>query len=222
MPASVGVLMMENRPLVIPGAIGDAGSWDGRAVFRTVPGAWVARVLDGDRALDAAFVATARDLAAEGCELLVSNCGFSINYQRIVAEAVDIPVLLSPLLGIPSILAAQRADRRLGLLTYDARLLDPPHLAALGLSGERLAIAGIEGTRSWERLRLPQPDVGPVEIEADVLDVAGRLLAANPDIVQLLLECGGFPPYAPALRKRFGLPVHHLVTLARGFMEALA
>ena len=50
---------------------------------------------------------------------------------------------------------------------------------------------------------------------------AERLLAREPRIDTLVLECTNLPPYAPALRAATGLPVLDVVTLLNTRMAAL-
>lgn len=57
--------------------------------------------------------------------------------------------------------------------------------------------------------------------EATVLDAAAALLARAPDLQSLVLECTNLPPYAAALRRATGLPVHHLPSLVEARWSAL-
>ena len=48
-----------------------------------------------------------------------------------------------------------------------------------------------------------------------------RLVQRHPDIESLVLECTNLPPYAAAVQRATGRPVHHLMTFVHERWEAL-
>jgi hypothetical protein len=218
----LGILQLENRPLTIPGALGDPGRFAYPIRGRIVPGARVDTVVGGDPALAAAYVAGARALEAEGATALITNCGFTVLYQRAMSGAVGIPVAASSLLLLPLLLATLPPGRRIGLLTYDAARLSARHLEAAGVrSGdERIAVAGIDGSRSWTVLAEPVPELTLEGLAADVLAAVRSLRRAHPDVGVLLLECAAFCPVTARVRAETALPVLDFVSLADVVMAA--
>ncbi|HZS32042.1 MAG TPA: hypothetical protein VFC42_01540 [Methylomirabilota bacterium] len=218
----LGILQLENRPLTIPGSLGDARRFAYPARGRTVPGAHVDAVVAGEPWLEAAYVAGARALEADGATAIITNCGFAILYQAAMSGAVRVPVAASSLLLLPLLAATLAPGRRIGLLTYDAARLTARHLEAAGVTGadERLVVAGIEGTRSWAALAEPVPDVGVESLAADVLGAVRKLRRAHPEVAVLLLECAAFCPVSSRVRTETGLPVLDFVSLADLVMAA--
>lgn len=51
--------------------------------------------------------------------------------------------------------------------------------------------------------------------------VARRLLRRQPALTSLVFECTNMPPYADAVQRATGLPVHHLMTLVHDRFAAL-
>ena len=48
-----------------------------------------------------------------------------------------------------------------------------------------------------------------------------RLLRRHPELESLVLECTNLPPYAAAIERATGRPVHHLMTLVHERWETL-
>jgi hypothetical protein len=218
----LGILQLENRPLTIPGSLADPGRFAYPIRGRVVPGARVDTVVGGDPALAAAYVAGARALEADGATAITTNCGFTVLYQRAMSGAVSIPVAASSLLLLPLLLATLPPGRRIGLLTYDAARLSARHLEAAGVRGgdERIAVAGIDGSRSWKALAGPVPEVTPEDLATDVLAAVRSLRRAHPDVGSLLLECAAFCPVTARVRAETALPVLDFVSLADVVMAA--
>jgi hypothetical protein len=218
----LGILQLENRPLTIPGALGDPAAFAYPIRGRIVPGARVDTVVGGDPALGAAYVAGARALEAEGAAAIITNCGFTVLYQAAMSAAVRIPVAASSLLLLPLAAALVPPGRRIGLVTYDAARLTDRHLAAAGAAtGDgRLAVAGIESTPSWRALAEPGPEVTADSLAIDVLAAVRALRRAHPDVGLLLLECAAFCPVTGRVRAETGLPVLDFVSLADLVMAA--
>jgi hypothetical protein len=103
------------------------------------------------------------------------------------------------------------------VITAEASSLSSRHLEAASIDPSAVCIIGMEGcpefaATAWEnRTTL---DFSAAENEA--VEVAKRLVAGQPHIGAVLLECSLLPPYAAAIQAEIGLPVFdftHLVTL---------
>jgi hypothetical protein len=219
---TLGILQLENRPLTIPGALGDPGRFAYPIRARIVPGARVDTVVGGDPALAAAYVAGARALEAEGATAIITNCGFTVLYQSAMSGAVGIPVAASSLLLLPLLIQTLPPGRRIGLLTYDAAGLSARHLEAAGVrpGDERIAVAGIDGSPSWKALAEPLPEVTVEGLATDVLAAVRSLRRTQPDVGVLLLECAAFCPVTARVRVETALPVLDFVSLADILMAA--
>jgi hypothetical protein len=220
----LGILQLENRPVTLPGAMGQPATFAYPVRYRTIRGAWVDNVVRGDPDLVGAYVEAARALEREGVAAITTNCGFSALYQTPLSQAVAVPVASSSLLLLPLLASLTPRDGKIGILTYDARHLGERHLRAAGFTGEMasVAIAGIEGTASWAELGKPEPSVDAAHMETDVRAAAAGLLAAHPELSALLLECAAFCPFTARVRADAGRPVVDFVTLADVVMGSMA
>jgi len=220
-PPFLGILVLDTAFPRIPGDVGNAVSHDVPVRFHVVKGADVPRILCGgppDPALVAAFVAGARALEAAGAGGIVTSCGFLGHVQAELAAAVRIPVLASAL-SLGPLIRMMTGGRPLGILTADSRALTPALLRACGVDPATVRIAGLEGEGAWQRLILAPKEaqattLDPGEIGALVERAARTLVAADPDIGAILLECTNLPPYAGRIREATGLPVFHVLHAA--------
>jgi hypothetical protein len=202
----LGILMLDTRFPRLPGDVGHAASWRMPVRFRTVAGASPQRVVrEGDESLLAPFVDAARALVTEGARAITTSCGFLIRYQDALQAALPVPVWTSSLLILPTLHAP-------GVLTVDA--------ASLGSIG--VPVEGLAPGCALQRTLLDDlPTLDPVAAEADTVAAAERLVARHPEVEQIVLECTNLPPYAAAVERTTGRPVHHLMTLVHERWEQL-
>ncbi|WP_193395248.1 hypothetical protein [Bradyrhizobium pachyrhizi] len=220
---SLGVLDLERGlpPGVAPASQGLAGSMINPATYNfpiileTVAGAWSDIVIPGDPALEPACIAAARRLVERGAVVISANCGFLIRHQAAVAAAVNVPVVMSSLLLVPSLLHQLPPAAKLAVLTADSRHCGKDLLGVDDpIEQARIVIGGIEGgsylSQALQR-PLPPPDVAA--IETDVTACIKQIRAAHPEIAAVLFECTGFPLVAPTIRRITNLPIYDITTL---------
>lgn len=192
-------------------------------LVEVAPGAWVENVVRGYPEVEAAFLTAAKRLVARGAAAVTSTCGFSYRHQKVLAAEIPVPVATSSLLLLPQLLRTVEPEGAIAVMTYDAkycddRLLDLDDPKARS----RVVVGGLEGTVYWHNeLEKPAIETDPSEIESAVWDRIEKMRAERPDIRTILLECTGFPPTAPMIRRRSGLPVYDIVGLCESMMRAL-
>lgn len=211
----LGVLMLDTRFPRVPGDVGHAASWRAPVRFRVVHGASPQRVVrEGDPALLQPFVDAARALVAEGARAVTTSCGFLVMFQHELQAALPVPVWTSSLLALPGL-------PRPGVITVDAASLGVRHLRAAG-ADPRTPVEGLAPGCSLQATLLEdRPTLDTAAAEADVVAAARRLVAREPTLRTLVLECTNMPPYAAAVQAATGLPVHHLMTLVHERWQAL-
>mgnify|MGYP001764103172 CR=1 FL=1 len=215
----LGILMLETRFPRPPGDIGHPDTFAFATRRHVVAGASPERVVrSDDPALLWPFIAVARQLVAEGCGALTTSCGFLARWQRELQAAVPVPVWSSALLQLAE---AQAQGRRCGVITIEAASLGAAHFEGVG-ADPATPVEGITPGSALHRTLLQDlPELDETDARAQVLAAAARLLAREPRIDTLVLECTNLPPYAPALRAATGLPVLDVVTLLNARMAAL-
>jgi hypothetical protein len=203
--AWLGVLMLDTRFVRVPGDVGHPSSWRMPVRWRSVHGASPQRVVrEADPSLLAPFLDAALALQAEGARALTTSCGFLIRFQDALQAALDIPVWTSSLLLLPHL-------PRPGVITVDA--------AALELD---VPVEGLEAGGTLQRTLLDDlPTLDEPAAQAETVAAARRLVARHPEVEHIVLECTNLPPYAAAVERATGRPVHHLMSLVHERWEAL-
>jgi Asp/Glu/hydantoin racemase len=221
--APLGILMLQARFPRIPGDMGNAATWPFPVLYRVVKGASPERVVlqQADGLLDA-FLQAAAELVDQGAEAITTNCGFLAIFQRELSAHVRVPVATSALIQVPWVQTLLPPGQRVGVITVSAASLTNRHLAAAGVPPDT-PIVGTEGGREFYRvlIRGEADDMDIARAEADILDAGRQLVAADPSVGAIVLECTNMPPYARALRDALGLPVFDIYSLIAWFHTGL-
>lgn len=213
---SIGVLCLDTSFDKIPGHIRNTSTFDFPVVYRVVEGATAQRVVhEGDPSLLRPFIDAARELEAAGVGAITTACGFLVLFQKELADAVNVPVYASSLIQLPMVARMVRADQKVGLLVASKPSLTERHLRAIGGEHVPVCVVGLEDQPEFREVMLEgRRDALDVDrLRDEVLGQVGRLVAENPDMGALVIECTDLPPFAHAIQERFGLPVFDIVTL---------
>lgn len=219
----IGILILDAAYPCIPGNVGNASTYSYPVRYQEVEGASIDRLLNQrDPALRDAFIEAAVDLQKRGVRAISGACGFMALFQEEIQAAVDVPVFVSSLIQIPFMYAI--TGKRVGIITANAERLKPRHFEACRVPETiPLAIGGMEGCEEFRTSILEEKGtMDAALIEREVCDVAQKLIAANPDIGSILLECSDLPPFAFAVQKATGLPVFDFITMINYVQASVA
>ncbi len=211
---SIGILILDAAYPCVPGNVGNANSFDFPVRYEKVNGASIDRLLNQqDATLAEPFIEAAQNLQRAGVRAITGACGFMALFQREVAAAVHIPVLLSSLLQIPLIFSI--TGKRVGIITANAACLTDRHFENTGIGQNCLiAVAGMENQPEFSSAILKEKGTLDTEkIENEVIGVARRLVQNHPDVGAILFECSDLPPYAAAVQQAVNLPVFDFITM---------
>ena len=218
----VGILLLDVRSPFVPGDVGNATTYDYPVLYRTVPGATGRRVSLGDPDLEEAVVEAARELEAEGVKGISSDCAFFINYQDLVAKAVNVPVFLSSLLQIPFISSFLGAKRSVGLITANSDMVSNRVIALSGIDQDRkVVIKGMQDEEEFGGNLLKGGETLDTDkAEMEVVKVAKEMVDENPDMGAIIMECSMLPPYTKAVHEATGLPVYDFINMIDYFQQS--
>jgi hypothetical protein len=219
----IGILMLDTRFPRVPGDIGNARTFSFPVRYLTVEGASPKRVvLEPDPKLLPPFVEGARELEAQGVRAVTTSCGFLAMFQRELAAAVNVPVFASSLLQLPFLFGLFGRKGRAGILTARKASLGQSHFEGCGIQGIPLAIAGMDHAPEFTRVFVHWGEGDgrdtPLDIELverELCDAARDLVAREPDVRFVVLECTNMPPFRKEIQEACGRPVYDIVTLAR-------
>src|SRR5579872_5242946 len=91
---AVGILQLDCSLPFVPGDVDNADTYDFPVIYKVVPG------LSTKACLARAAVETAIELERQGVRAISSDCGFMLQFQAQVREAVKVPVCMSSLLQL--------------------------------------------------------------------------------------------------------------------------
>ena len=193
----VGILMLDAQFPRIMGDMGNARTWPFPVRYKIVRGASPeVVVLQGAEGTLDAFIEAGRELVAEGCRVITTNCGVLGQIPgRTIRSAGRARRNVGVNAGQPRSKPCCRLGRRVGILTISAATLTEAHLQAAGVP-EGTPVAGVADGCEFQRAILGNALTLDVDqAEADLAAAARAFQAAHPDLGAILLECTNMPPY---------------------------
>ncbi|MGY3356520.1 maleate cis-trans isomerase [Bradyrhizobium sp. GM0.4] len=100
--------------------------------------------------------------------------------------------------------------------------MTPAHLAGAGVPLDT-PLVGTEHGKEFFRvlIKAEKEDMDIAQAERDVVEAGKELIARNPDVGAIVLECTNMPPYAAALQAEVGLPVYDIYSMITWFHAGL-
>lgn len=212
---AVGILQLDCSLPFIPGDVDNATTYRYPVLYKVVPGLSTAACLRGAPDLAAAAVAAAKELEVQGVHAISSDCGFMLQFQEAVREAVRIPVSMSSLVQLPLIASSLAASRPIAVVTADSANLTPDFLARAGISvPNQLIIRGLQDRPEFKTAVFDEKGSIDAElVEGEVVALCRQIKDEHRSLGAILLECSMLPPYAKAVQDAVGLPVFDFVTM---------
>jgi Asp/Glu/hydantoin racemase len=213
---AIGVIQLSANIPMIPGNVGNAGTFKFPLLYEPmeVTGDMVVSAKPHPEVLKRSLEA-GRKLQAQGVRAICGNCGFFANYQQQVAAELDVPFFSSSLLQIPLMLLSLRPVEKVGVITADGpKLTEAPALENCGVTDRnRVVIVGAENTSEMKKILGTTGSYNPRKFELQLVEIARKMVAKNPQIKAILLECTELPPHARAIQKAVGMPVWGFPTM---------
>jgi Asp/Glu/hydantoin racemase len=220
--APIGILMIDSSEPFIPGDVGNASTFAFPVRFARVQGLTIKRLLfESDGSAAELVIETAQELVDHGAQAIASNCGFMLRFQRKVADALPVPVLLSGLVQIALVDRCVGSGRRIGVLTSSRQALTDEVIALSGVPAEKIVVKGLDASPAFRSAFLDEEGALDVEMVGAEVVQAAKALAATPGVATIVMECAALPPYAAAIQAATGLPVFDEVTLIDSWYRAM-
>ena len=211
---AIGIVHLEVWYPLLPGNVVNATTYDFPVRYKVLREATIPRILQADPGLLQLIVQAGHELEDDGVRAMVGACGYFANYQREVAAALSIPVFLSSLLQVPLIHRALKPGQRVGIMFADASAVNPNMLEACGITSDvPVAYTGMEGQSEFRSILDCTGAFHYDRLEQELVDEARQLVAANPDVGAILLECSDMPPFARAIQGAVQLPVFDFISM---------
>lgn len=213
MTRTIGLLALETKADRFERSLLHPATFNCEVIEEKVAGVWVPQILGGSPSLTPSFIDAARRLERRGVDVITSNCGFTILYQRVLEEVTTVPVVISSLLLLPFLARLCRRNSRIGVATFDGTRMTEAHWRAAWpeYDPQRLVVADIHGTETWKDWCDDSPRYDFASSCRDIDVMADQL--ARQDVDVILLECAVFTAFAPRIAARVNKPIFDLLSL---------
>jgi hypothetical protein len=218
----LGILVLDTGFPRIVGDVGNSESFSFPVLMKTVVGATPTKVTgrDVDELLES-FASGAQALVDAGVAGITTTCGFLAVLQPQLAGLCSVPFAASSLLQVPSVQATLPADKRVGVITFSAKLLTEAHLRGAGAPADT-PLEGLSEQSSFYRMIIEGAQtIDAAQAERDVIDAGTRLLRRHPEVGAIVVECANMPPYSAALRESLKLPIYDPLSFLNWFYASL-
>ena len=219
----VGIVYIENvnYPL-IPGNVVNAYTYDFPVRMAPVKNLTNDRLFNADPTIKDDVIEAAQHMVRyDGVRAICSACGFFGNYQKAVAEAVDVPVAMSSLVQIPWIRTLLKPDQKIAILTANGGSLNENLLAQCWVEDTKNLIwKGFENSKEFSAVVSMTPVFDNEVAKQEVVDGALELIK-DENVGAILLECSDMPPYAADIQAATQLPVFDFITLIKWMQSAV-
>lgn len=211
---AIGIVVLETWYPLLPGNVANATTFDFPVRYKILREATVDRIMCADPALLDLIIQAGHEFEQEGVRALVGACGYFANYQREVAAALNIPVFLSSLLQVPMIYQALKPGQQIGILVANAKAINPKMLEACGITSEMpITYLGMEDQPEFSNILEYGGQFDYNKFELEMVSQAQKLVAENPNVGAILLECSDMPPFARSVQRAVQLPVWDFISM---------
>lgn len=220
---TVGIILYDTMAPRFLGDVGYANTFDFPVRLKYVEGLkgkWIVKKNPDPQALPF-LIKAAKELESEGAKAVTTSCGFTVAFQKEIAEAVTIPVITSSLVQVPMVYMMLGNKQKIGIITANSEELGEDHLEAAGIDDSiPLIVKGIQDGPEWRR-REEEMKVYPQKLTKEIVEVAKDLVSSDSKIGAIVLECTQLPSFAFAIQRETKLPVFDIYTLTKMVHEAL-
>lgn len=213
----VGIVYIENVNYpMIPGNVVNAYTYKYPVRMMAVPNLTNVRLFEGDETIADDIISAAKHMVEkEGVRAICSACGFFGNYQKVVSEALDVPVAMSSLVQIPMIQMLLKPGQKIGILTASGDSITDKLLLNCGVTNrDNLVFKSARETKHFAHAVVDNAGYfDNAKAREDVVGLAVEMCEEDESIGAILLECSDMPPYASEIQARTQLPVFDFITL---------
>ena len=116
-----------------------------------------------------------------------------------------------------------KRGKKVGIISANASVMTDRHLRSVGITPDMpVVLYGMEDKYEFRSSVLEEKGTMDTDvIEREILEVCDKMLAENPEVAAIQLECSDLPPFAAAVHRHTGLPVFDFITMIRHYESAL-
>lgn len=213
----IGILYIDDvwYPMM-PGNVVNGYTFDFPVRLMAVDGLEIPRLFRAEDSVLDDLIKAGKKLEREGVRAISAACGFFGNYQKQLAEVLDVPVALSSLVQIPWIASVIKPSAKIGVLTADQSSLTEKLLRNCGVTNfDQLIIRDLRNAKEFSCILEGRGEFDNGKVREEVVEAAKSIVDENDNVGAILLECSDMPPYAAYVQSAVKLPVFDFTTLIR-------
>jgi len=219
---AIGILVLDLWYPLLPGNVANASTFDFPVRYKILKGTTIKQIMSHDPALLDLIIEEGRELEKDGARAIVGSCGYFGYYQKEAAAKLDVPVFLSSLLQTPIIKRALEPNQKVGIVCADSEALSSDVLRACGVDDvSDVVIVGAQDLPEFKNILQCTGHFNPAKLEQELVELSKKLVAENPEVGAILLECSDMPPFAWAIQNATALPVFDFITLTNWVYNAV-
>ncbi|WP_339228517.1 aspartate/glutamate racemase family protein [Oceanobacillus sp. FSL K6-2867] len=209
----IGILMLDTNFDRPTGDIGNPETHPFPVAYQVVENATTDCVIKyGDTRLIDPFIIGAKALENKGVKAITTSCGFLALFQKEIQRELRVPFYSSSLIQIPMV--QHITGGMVGVITARRSSLTQAHFQGVNAHRTPIAIAGMDDMPAFTNAILNETiNLDRKAIAIEMQQVTLKLLAKNPIVKAIVLECTNMPPYKSAMREVTSLPIFDINTL---------
>lgn len=209
---SIGIIAVDLKYPKLPGNVVNATTYQFPVLYKKVTFE-IEQLFEGNSNIKEVIIEAAKELEKEGVRAVVGACGFFANFQKDVADALEIPAFLSSMVQLPMIKIGLKSGKKIGIITASGNDITDKMLHDMGVSPEDCYIEDIGSVDGFKTIRYEYPYLDNESVAETVVQAAKNLVEQHDDVGAILLECSDIPPYAYMVQDAVNLPVFDFITL---------
>lgn len=209
---------------MLPGNIVNGYTFPFPVRLKAVTGLDCPNLFQTKEGVEEKVLAACQKLEQEGVRAISAACGFFGNYQKVIAEQMDVPVALSSLVQLPWIASLLKPQQKIGVLTAQKDSFTDSLLDNCNVCEElkkRLVVKDLGHEKEFSCIIEGRGEFDNGIVRQEVVNKALEIVKEYPDTGAILLECSDMPPYAYAVQAATSLPVFDFTTLIRWLHSAV-
>ena len=221
----LGILRLDYNYPPAPGDIDHPGSFNYEVLYRAIPGLTFDMCQSGNLTKEVIHecIESIRFLERHHVAGITGDCGFMINIQDLIKEHTDLPVFMSSLILLPSIIHTLSSKEDIAIFTANGNSLrsiekELDRVCNIPEHSHRLKIVGCQDVPGFDAVARGEK-VDVKKVEPGIVELAHNFIEKHPNVGCILLECTELPPYANSIRNSTGLPVYDAITNCDSFMS---
>lgn len=218
----IGIMLLDVGYPIVPGNVANACTYDFPVRYERVRTVDSPRLHTKDPTIIEDLTKVGKELEEDGVRAIICACGYFGRWQKQLTKRLNVPVYASSLTQIPMIKTGLKKGQKIGVLCAVTRTFDDELLSCCGVDDpSTLIVKSMEESPEFSAIPRDRNTMNSAKVRGEMVAAAKEMVAENPDIGAILLECSDMPPYAAAVQEAVNLPVYDFTTMIRWVESAV-